>query len=83
MKQTNPEAIKTQNTEAVNLREAVDQGRFMVQKAELEAVDAQQAERQLELELREAQVAHDQKKESEERGQETKEKISEVSGGLG
>ena len=63
------------------MREAVQNAREHVRDIELQAKEVQEEERALERELLEAQLAEQQKQEAAEKGQETEQKIHELSEG--
>jgi hypothetical protein len=80
MKQNNAEIIKTNMTEKMDLKQMVEDARARVSTEELEAHEAEEDKRSLELELMQAQAAHEKKEEAERQGKETSEKITEISG---
>lgn len=82
MKLVNPEGIKSNQKVEGNMQQMVEHARAQVGKVEFEASQAKNVERQLELEYQRAKVEHEKKKEAENHGQETKEKINEVAGGV-
>ena len=63
------------------MQRAVEVSRMNVREAEFQAEKAKQEEQELEHQLREAEVAKEQKEEAAENGQETERKIAEVAGG--
>lgn len=80
MKNTNAEILKTNMTESVNLKEMLANARGVVGDEQLKAHEAESDARSLELELLQAQAAHEAKEEAERKGKETSEKIDEVTG---
>lgn len=80
MIQNTAEIIKTNKAETVDLKETLSRARTEVSQIELGATEAEQEAQSLELELMQAQQAHERKEEAERKGKETKEKITEMSG---
>ena len=80
MKQNNAEILKTNATEAVDLKGMLVKARENVRQEELRASEAEEEARSLELELMQAEAAHEAKEEAEKKGKETSEKISELTG---
>ena len=80
MKQNNAEILKTNATEAVDLKEMLATARENVRQEELRASEAEEEARSLELELMQAEAAHEAKEEAEKKGKETSEKTSELTG---
>lgn len=79
MKIHNAEIMKGTKTE-MNLEDVVKSAELTVQAIEMEAGQAEEDARSLELELIEAQAAHEKKEEAERSGHETNEKITELGG---
>lgn len=80
MKVNGAEIIKQQTHESGNLKTALSEARMHVQSEQREAQEAEEEARQLELQLMEAQAAHERKEEAERKGKETSEKIAELTG---
>lgn len=80
MKNTNAETIRVERHEQMDLKEMVTEAKMKVQTEQLEASSSEDEVRSLELELREAQVAHERREEAERQGKETNEKIAELTG---
>lgn len=80
MKQANAEILKTNKNEKLDLSQMLTEARTMVSDEQMEANQAEEDSRSLELELMEAQAAHERKEEAERQGKETKEKITEMTG---
>lgn len=80
MRNANAEIIKTDKKEAFDMEEFVAEAKMKVTNEQHEAAKAEDEARSLELELREAQVAHERKEEAEHQGKETTEKITELTG---
>lgn len=80
MKIQSAEIIKTNTSEAGNLKDKLQEARVNVSQIEMEASQAEEDERSLELELLQAQAAHERREEAERQGKETNEKISELTG---
>ena len=80
MKMNNAEILKTNTTEAIDLKEMLSTARENVRQEELRASEAEDEARSLELELMQAEAAHEAKEEAEKKGKETSEKISELTG---
>jgi hypothetical protein len=79
MKQNNAEVLKNTGLEN-NLKEMLSNSRMSVREEEMEAREAEDDVRSLELELMQAQAAHEAKEEAERKGKETSEKIQEIVG---
>ncbi len=80
MKQNNAEILKTNKAEGVDLKEFLSEARREVAEETQEAHEAEEEARSLELELMQAQAAHESKEEAERKGKETSEKITEMTG---
>ncbi|MDO8269535.1 MAG: hypothetical protein Q7T54_02590 [Candidatus Levybacteria bacterium] len=80
MKINNAEIIKTNKTEMGNVKDMLQEARTNVSQIELEASQAEEDARSLELELIQAQAAHERREEAERQGKETNEKIAELTG---
>lgn len=76
MKSNNAEVLKNTNNEKFDLKQAVENARMQVSTEQLEAQEAEEEARSLELELMQAQAAHEKKEEAEKQGKETGEKIA-------
>ncbi len=80
MKLTNAEILKRDTTEAIDLKEMLSTAREHVRQEELRASEAEEEARSLELELMQAEAAHEAKEEAEKKGKETTEKIESIAG---
>lgn len=80
MKMNNAEIIKTDKAENLDMQQLVSEAKMKVEKEQHDASQAEDEARSLELELREAQVAHERREEAEHQGKETTEKITEMTG---
>ncbi len=80
MKQNTAEIMKTNSTEGMDLKQIQKEVEMKVSGEQLEASQAEEDARSLEMELREAQAAHERKEEAERQGKETNEKITELTG---
>lgn len=80
MKNMNAEVLKNTNTEKFDLRQAVESVRQAVSKEQFEANEAEEKARSIEIELLQAQAAHEKKEEAQRQGKETNEKIGEITG---
>jgi hypothetical protein len=79
MKQNNAEVLKNTNTERFDLKQAVENARMQVSTEKLEAQEAEEQAKSLEIELLQAQATHEKKEEAERQGKESAEKINELS----
>lgn len=80
MKNANAEILTNERHEQIDMKELVTEVKLKVQTEQLEAVRAEDEARSLELELQEAQVAHERREEAERQGKETNEKVAELTG---
>ena len=80
MKQNNAEILKTGKSEGQDLKQMLADAKLKVSNEQMEASQAEEEARSLELQLMEAQAAHERKEEEERQGKETKEKITEMTG---
>lgn len=78
MKNITGETIKG-NAE-INIENVVREVQIKVQTEQVAAQKADEEARSLEMELMEAQVAHERKEEAERKGKETQEKVTELTG---
>jgi hypothetical protein len=78
MKNTNAEIMKGNNTENIDIKQMLSDAKLKVSTEQMEAGQAEEEARSLELELQEAQAAHEKKEEAERQGKETSEKINEI-----
>lgn len=80
MIQNNAEILTTNKRETINMKDTLVEARKEVSAEQLEASEAEENARSLELELMEAQKAQERREEAERKGKETKEKITEATG---
>lgn len=80
MKQNNAEIMKNHNSASLDLKHMVEEAKMRVSEEQLEAQESEEEARSLELELLEAQRAHERREEAERQGKETNEKIGELTG---
>ena len=80
MIQNNAEMLKTNRIEGTDLKQMLVDAKQMVGEQEMEAGKAEEDAQSLELELMQAQAAHEGKEEAERKGKETKEKMQEMTG---
>jgi len=80
MKQNTAEIMKNNNAELGNLKQMLESGQMNVLTIEMDASEAEEDARSLELELMQAQAAHERKEKAEQQGKETSEKIAELVG---
>ncbi len=80
MKQNNAEIMKNTNSESLDLKQMVEESKMKVATEQREAHESEEQARSLELELREAQAAHERREQAERQGKETNEKVAELTG---
>ena len=80
MIQNTAEILKTNNKEGMDLKEMHREITQMKDEEVIEASENEEEARSLELELMEAQAAHERKEEAERQGKEVKEKMRELTG---
>lgn len=79
MKMNSAEIIRHESGDG-NLKQMLEDAKMIVANEQMEAQEAQEEARSLELELIQAQAAHERKEEAERQGRETSEKITELTG---
>ncbi len=80
MRHANAEIMKANTFEEGSLKKMLVEAKQEVMEISLDAQEAEEDTRSLELELIEAQAAAERRAEAEEKGKETKEKITELTG---
>ena len=80
MIQNTAEILKTNKKEGMNIEEIRQEVTNMKEEVVTDATEAEETARSLELELMEAQAAHERKEEAERSGREVKEKMQELTG---
>lgn len=79
MKMNSAEIIKNQ-AESGDLKQMLEDAKMMVANEQIEARESEEDAKSLELDLLQAQAAHERREEAERQGKETTEKITELTG---
>ncbi len=75
MKVNSAEIVKASNHEAGDLKQMLEDAKMIGAQEQLDAHEAEEDVKSLEIELMQAQLAHERKEEAELKGKETSEKI--------